>query len=122
MTATELAARKSIIQSALQMNALGINQGTSGNVSVRYGDRMLVTPSGIPYEELSPKDLCATKIKGEGKDWDGALAPSSEWRFHLNIYQARPDVGAVVHTHSMYATRSLSFSRRRRWMYTSRHA
>jgi len=104
MDKTELAARKSIIQSALQMNALGINQGTSGNVSVRYGDRMLVTPSGIPYEELSPKDLCATKIKGEGKAWDGDLAPSSEWRFHLNIYQARSDVGAVVHTHSMYAT------------------
>jgi L-fuculose-phosphate aldolase len=104
MDKTELAARKSIIQSALQMNALGINQGTSGNVSVRYGDRMLVTPSGIPYEELDPKDIVATKIKGDGSKWEGALAPSSEWRFHLNIYQARADVGAVVHTHSMYAT------------------
>jgi len=104
MDKTELAARKSIIHSALQMNALGINQGTSGNVSVRYGDRMLVTPSGIPYEELDPKDIVATKIKGDGGKWEGELAPSSEWRFHLNIYQARPDVGAVVHTHSTYAT------------------
>jgi L-fuculose-phosphate aldolase len=104
MEKAELAARKSIIHSALQMNALGINQGTSGNVSVRYGDRMLVTPSGVPYEELEPGDLCATQIKKDGKNWEGDLAPSSEWRFHLNIYQARPDVGAVVHTHSMYAT------------------
>ena len=104
MDKTELAARKSIIHSAMQMNALGINQGTSGNVSVRYGDRMLITPSGVPYEELDPKDLCATPIKKDGKTWEGDLPPSSEWRFHLNIYQARPDVGAVVHTHSMYAT------------------
>jgi len=104
MDKTELAARKSIIHSALQMNALGINQGTSGNVSVRYGDRMLVTPSGIPYEELDPKDIVATKVKGDGSKWEGKLAPSSEWRFHLDIYQSRPDVGAVVHTHSMYAT------------------
>ena len=104
MDKTELAARKSIIQAALSMNAMGINQGTSGNVSVRYGDRMLITPSGVPYEELDPKDLCATQIKKDGKNWEGDLKPSSEWRFHLDIYQARPDVGAVVHTHSMYAT------------------
>jgi L-fuculose-phosphate aldolase len=65
---------------------------------------MLVTPSGIPYEELNPKDIVATKIKGDGSKWEGNLAPSSEWRFHLDIYQSRPDVGAVVHTHSMYAT------------------
>jgi L-fuculose-phosphate aldolase len=65
---------------------------------------MLITPSGVPYEELDPKDLCATQIKKDGKSWEGDLNPSSEWRFHLDIYQARPDVGAVVHTHSMYAT------------------
>jgi L-fuculose-phosphate aldolase len=104
MDKTELAARKSIIQAALSMNAMGINQGTSGNVSVRYGNRMLITPSGVPYEELDPQDLCATEIKEDGKAWHGDLAPSSEWRFHLDIYKARPDVGAVVHTHSMYAT------------------
>lgn len=104
MDKTELAARKSIIQAALSMNAMGINQGTSGNVSLRYGDRMLITPSGVPYEELDPKDICATEVKKDGKTWHGALAPSSEWRFHLDIYKARPDVGAVVHTHSMYAT------------------
>lgn len=104
MEKAELAARKSIIQAALSMNALGINQGTSGNVSVRYGERMLITPSGVPYEELDPKDLCATQIKKDGKNWEGDLNPSSEWRFHLNIYQNRPDVGAIVHTHSTYAT------------------
>ena len=104
MQKAELAARKSIIQAALSMNALGINQGTSGNVSVRYGDRMLITPSGVPYEELGPEDIVATRIKGQGKTWEGDLVPSSEWRFHLNIYQERPDVGSIVHTHSMYAT------------------
>ncbi|MDQ7251703.1 class II aldolase/adducin family protein [Dongia sedimenti] len=104
MEKAELAARKSIIQAALSMNALGINQGTSGNVSVRYGERMLITPSGVPYEELDPRDLCATQIKKDGKSWEGELNPSSEWRFHLNIYQNRPDVGAIVHTHSTYAT------------------
>ncbi len=104
MDKTELAARKSIIQAALSMNSMGINQGTSGNVSVRYGNRMLITPSGVPYEELDPKDICASEITKDGKTWQGDLAPSSEWRFHLDIYKARPDVGAVVHTHSMYAT------------------
>jgi L-fuculose-phosphate aldolase len=104
MEKSELAARKSIIQASMQMNALGINQGTSGNVSLRHGDRMLITPSGVPYEELDPRDLCATRIKKDGKNWEGDLPPSSEWRFHLKIYQERPDVGAVVHTHSTYAT------------------
>lgn len=104
MKKEELDLRKGIIEACRSMNALGINQGTSGNVSVRYGERMLITPSGVPYEELDPKDLCATQIKKDGKNWEGDLNPSSEWRFHLNIYQNRPDVGAIVHTHSTYAT------------------
>ena len=65
MDKTELAARKSIIHSALSMNAMGINQGTSGNVSVRYGDRMIITPSGIPYEELSPAFRTRSRIARE---------------------------------------------------------
>jgi len=104
MEKTELTLRKSIVESCRAMNSLGINQGTSGNISARYGDRMLVTPSGVPYDELAPKDIVSTKIKNGGKKWTGDLPPSSEWRFHLNIYQERPEIGGVVHTHSMYAT------------------
>ena len=104
MDKSELAIRKTIVESCRSMNALGINQGTSGNISARHGDRMLVTPSGVPYDELDPKDITSTKIKGGGKTWTGDLPPSSEWRFHLAIYQERPEIGGVVHTHSMYAT------------------
>jgi L-fuculose-phosphate aldolase len=65
---------------------------------------MLITPSGVPYEELKPKDIVTTQVSGKGDKWNGALAPSSEWRFHLRILQGRPEVGSVVHTHSTYAT------------------
>lgn len=104
MNKAELALRKSIIEACRSMNSLGINQGTSGNISARYEDRMLVTPTSVPYDELTPGDICSTPIKGDGTDWTGPLQPSSEWRFHLHILQGRPEVGAVVHTHSMYAT------------------
>jgi L-fuculose-phosphate aldolase len=104
MDKAELKIRESIIAACRSMNGLGINQGTSGNISARYGAMMLITPSGVPYEELKPKDIVTTRIAGDGKSWKGALAPSSEWRFHLRITQERPEVGAVVHTHSTYAT------------------
>jgi L-fuculose-phosphate aldolase len=104
MDKSELAVRKAIIESGCSMNAMGINQGTSGNLSARHGDRMIITPTGIPYDELEPKDLASTKIKGDGDTWKGDLPPSSEWRFHLRILQQRPEIGSVVHTHSTYAT------------------
>ncbi len=104
MDKAELKLRESIINACRSMNGLGINQGTSGNISARYGKMMLITPSGVPYEELKPRDIVTTAIAGDGKKWNGALAPSSEWRFHLRIMQERPEVGATVHTHSTYAT------------------
>ena len=104
MDKAELKLRESIINACRSMNGLGINQGTSGNISARYGKLMLITPSGVPYEELKAKDLVTTPISGKGDKWSGALAPSSEWRFHLRILQERPEVGSVVHTHSTYAT------------------
>jgi L-fuculose-phosphate aldolase len=104
MDKAELKLRESIIHACRSMNGLGINQGTSGNISARYGKLMLITPSGVPYEELKAKDLVTTPISGKGDKWNGALAPSSEWRFHLRILQERPEVGSVVHTHSTYAT------------------
>jgi L-fuculose-phosphate aldolase len=104
MDKAELKLRESIVTACRSMNGLGINQGTSGNISARYGKLMLITPSGVPYEELKAKDLVTTPISGKGDKWNGALAPSSEWRFHLRILQDRPEVGSVVHTHSTYAT------------------
>ena len=104
MDKAELKLRESIIDACRSMNGLGINQGTSGNISARYGKLMLITPSGVPYEELKAKDIVTTLVSGKGEKWNGALAPSSEWRFHLRILQDRPEVGSVVHTHSTYAT------------------
>jgi L-fuculose-phosphate aldolase len=77
------------------------NVGTSGNLSVREGEGMLITPSGVPYGELAPGDLVAVDADGSSR---GALKPSSEWRFHQAIYAARPEAGAVVHCHAPHAT------------------
>jgi L-fuculose-phosphate aldolase len=104
MNKEELGLRKAIIDACRSMNALGVNQGTSGNVSARYKDAMLITPSGVPYGDLKPADIAVMPIKGEYGSWSGPLNPSSEWRFHLDIMRSRPEVGSVVHTHSTYAT------------------
>jgi L-fuculose-phosphate aldolase len=104
MNKDELELRTGIIAACRAMNALGINQGTSGNISARYGHNMLITPSGVPYEELKPADIAVMPIEGDYGSWSGPLNPSSEWRFHLDIMRSRPDVGSVVHTHSTYAT------------------
>jgi L-fuculose-phosphate aldolase len=104
MNKTELELRRSIVDSCRAMNALGINQGTSGNISARYEDVMLITPSGVPYEEMAPGDIARMPIDGEYGSWEGPMQPSSEWRFHLDIMRARPEIGSVVHTHSTYAT------------------
>jgi len=104
MTKEEQQLRQAIIEACLAMNAQGINQGTAGNISARHGETMLITPSGVPYEDLAPKDIVAMTLTGKYGSYAGKLAPSSEWRFHLDILRARPDVGAVVHTHSPHAT------------------
>ena len=104
MKADELALRRTIIEACLTMNARGFNQGKSGNLSARFGDGIVITPSGLPYEELQPEDLAWMPLEGEYGSWTGPYAPSSEWRFHLDILRARPDAGAIVHTHSLYAT------------------
>lgn len=104
MEKAEMALRRGIVDACRSMNAMGINQGTSGNISARYGDVMLITPSGVPYEEMMPEDIARMPIEGEYGHWEGPMQPSSEWRFHLDIMRARPEVGSVVHTHSTYAT------------------
>jgi L-fuculose-phosphate aldolase len=93
--------RAEIIRTSLKMNALGINQGKSGNVSARTHSGFLVTPTGIPYEDTKPAQIVAMYMDGTH---DGDVLPSSEWRFHRDIYAARPDVSAIVHTHAAYCT------------------
>jgi len=93
--------RKAVIATAQQLNPLGINQGTSGNVSVRAGDGLLITPSGLPYDALQPAQVVWMDLDGQ---FDGPWQPSSEWRFHCDILRARPDIDAVVHTHATRAT------------------
>jgi L-fuculose-phosphate aldolase len=92
---------EALFNSALALQASGLNQGTSGNASLRYGEGFLVTPSGMPPNDMNASSMVEMNMRGEaispGK-------PSSEWRFHRDIYQARPEVGAVIHTHSMFAT------------------
>src|SRR5579885_3733881 len=102
MDREELAVRRGIVEACRAMNASGINQGTSGNISARFGEVLLITPSGLPYEEMAPQDIVRMPIEGEYGSWEGAMRPSSEWRFHLDIVRARPEVGAVVHAHSTY--------------------
>ncbi len=100
----ETSLRQAIIDGCLRMNAEGFNQGTSGNISARYEDRVLITPSGIPYEELTPQKIASMPIDGEDFEWTGPLKPSSEWHFHRAILKNRPEQGAVVHLHSTFAT------------------
>ncbi len=101
---TEATLRRQIVAAAQRLDALGINQGTSGNISVRCDSRMLITPSATPYEEMRPADIASMPLAGPRGAWVGPLAPSTEWRFHLDILRARPDAGAVVHTHATYCT------------------
>jgi L-fuculose-phosphate aldolase len=93
--------REALLNSALALQASGLNQGTSGNASVRHADGFLITPSGMPIDEINAKSMVEMNMRGEAIS---AGKPSSEWRFHRDIYQARPEVGAVIHTHSMFAT------------------
>lgn len=94
--------RRRIIRTALAMNASGLNQGRSGNLSLRTPRGILITPSGIDYHRLKPRDLVLLGAKGKVRDGD--LKPSSEWRFHVDIMAARPDIGAILHAHAPYAT------------------
>jgi L-fuculose-phosphate aldolase len=104
-----LTLRKQVIETARSMNALGINQGRSGNVSVRIEGGLLITPSGMDYEILKPGDIVEMTLEGEVRS--DHRVPSTEWPFHTAILSRRSDAGAVVHTHSPMAT-ALSCLRR----------
>jgi L-fuculose-phosphate aldolase len=98
----ETAARRAVIETALAMSERGLSPGRSGNVSCRWKGGMLITPTGMAYDDIKPRDVVF--VSGDGSVPGKQKKPSSEWRFHLSAYQARPDMGAVVHTHSMHAT------------------
>jgi L-fuculose-phosphate aldolase len=101
MKSKERAVRDEIVASCRRMNELRINQGTSGNVSARWKDGLLISPSGLPYDEMSPDDIVFLRMDGT---YDGEIRPSSEWRFHRDIMRSRPEVNAVVHAHPTYCT------------------
>jgi L-fuculose-phosphate aldolase len=94
--------RTAVVEAAREMLRLGLVTGTSGNASAREGDSVLITPASMPYDEMTEDDLVALGPDGEPAEGDGV--PSSEWRVHLAIYRARPELGAIVHTHSVHAT------------------
>ncbi|WP_448955236.1 class II aldolase/adducin family protein [Labrys neptuniae] len=92
--------RRQMVETCRKMNSSGINQGTAGNLSVRTGERFLITPSSLPYDTMNPEDIVEM-------DYDGTYVgrrPSSEWRFHRDILRARQDINVVLHCHSLYAT------------------
>jgi L-fuculose-phosphate aldolase len=98
---SELDLRRAIIATALAINQSGLNRGTSGNVSTRHDAGLLLTPSGVPYEQMLPEDIVAMRFDGT---WTGRLQPSSEWRLHRDILATRGEVDAVIHTHATFAT------------------
>jgi L-fuculose-phosphate aldolase len=91
--------RQSIVDACRRMNALGINQGTSGNISLRHEDGMLITPTGVPYDLMTADQIVFMAMDGSFADHQ---RPSSEWRFHLDILRSRTDLEAVVHAHPTY--------------------
>ena len=93
--------RHKAIDTCLAMNEQGINQGTSGNVSVRTDEGFLITASGIPYAKMRPEHIVEMDLDG---GYRGPYLPSTEWRMHLDIFRARPEAQAIVHTHSIFAT------------------
>ncbi len=90
------------MDTAIEFNISGLSSGTSGNLSARTSQGYLITPTGVPYEQLNEADVVAMDLQGNVVKGD--LQPSSEWHFHQGIYLAREEVNAIVHVHSDYAT------------------
>ena len=101
--------RRAIVDTVRWLMARRLYTGTSGNVSARSGGGLLITPTGVTCDDVDSASIVALTMDGVAR---GARPPSSEWHIHRDIYRRRPDVGAVVHTHSTFAT-ALSCLRRR---------
>ncbi|HPC75720.1 MAG: class II aldolase/adducin family protein [Thermovirgaceae bacterium] len=95
------AARSEIVVFGKKMLEKGLVTGTGGNLSVRSGRRVVLSPSGVEYETMKPEDVAVVDL--EGRLLEGGMKPTSEMSLHLALYHARPDITAVVHTHSPYA-------------------
>jgi L-fuculose-phosphate aldolase len=93
--------RQALVDHGRRMNAVGINQGKSGNLSIRVDDGFLVTPSALAYEVMESSDV--VKMRWDGT-YDGKRRPSTEWRLHRDIYLGRKDARAIVHAHAMFST------------------
>ncbi|TYC80522.1 class II aldolase [Stappia sp. BW2] len=104
MKKAELSLREELIARCREMNANGLNQGTSGNISVRYEDRMLISPSATPYDQMEPDMIASVDLNDLSGAWEGPLKPSTEWRFHHALLRERKDAEAVVHAHPTYCT------------------
>lgn len=96
--------RQDIVRLSLQAFRQGLFSGTSGNMScyLPQSSLMLITPTSVRYEQMQPHQVVAMEL--DGTVVDGTCPPSSEWQLHAVLYQHRPDLGAVFHTHSPYAT------------------
>jgi L-fuculose-phosphate aldolase len=94
--------RAELVDVMQRMETTGLNRGTTGNASVRSGDSVLMTPTSIPADELTPESIVSLDAKGHARD--PGQVPSSEWQMHVGIYARRPDVRAVVHCHSRHAS------------------
>jgi L-fuculose-phosphate aldolase len=100
--------RDAAVNAIRKLDSLGMNRGSTGNLSLRQGDGMLITPTGMGADDLRPQDMVWLGFDGTLRgDWQ----PSSEWHFHQATYLARPDLQAIVHTHSTYATALASLRR-----------
>lgn len=97
--------RQDLIAAAQALNRSGINQGTSGNLSLRCNGGFLVTPSGLPYDRLEPADVVQLKLeRGDAPVATGPRKPSSEWRIHRDVYLARPETQAILHAHPVHCS------------------
>ena len=93
--------REQLLKIAQKLIATGLNKGTAGNASVRCEGGFLVTPSGMAVEDMTPASMVKMQFDGS---YEADKIPSSEWRFHCDILNNRPEINAVIHTHSMFAT------------------
>jgi len=100
-TMDDAALRDALLATARAMTTARLNTGTAGNVSVRSQDGMLITPSGMAPEDCSAEDMVVLTPDGKAR---GRLVPSSEWRFHTDVYANRAEAGAIIHTHAPFAT------------------
>ena len=101
----EIDGRRALVEACKALNARGLSQGTSGNVSIRVGNTMLISPSATPYDSMTPETVAAMDLSGEMTgNWEGPLKPSTEWRIHWLLLKSRPEISAIVHAHPPHCT------------------